>query len=407
MSRWHSIGLDGDVHKPRVMQLVLSLSPGGTERLVIEIVRALSERIDSIVCCLDQPGAWADELVALGVPVVSLAREPGFHPALAVRLARVLKQRDIDIVHCHHYSPYVYGLLAAVLQPTVQLVFTEHGRLSDAAPSRKRRFVNPLLSRWPGKLCAVSADLKNHMIAEGFPARRVGVTYNGIDPGQRPTAAERRAARESLGLPEGAFVVGTVGRLDPVKNLHLLLQTHAFLVSKHSHVRTVIVGDGSERASLEAHAQSLGITDSITFAGYRADVRALLPAFDVYMNTSSYEGVSLTILEAMATALPVVATRVGGNPEVVIDQETGLLLPSIARSLADAVGGLIHDERRRRVLGDAGRFRVKRHFSIARMVEEYASVYLGTRPAANAAPPSNAPTAAEPISVSDATRSIV
>lgn len=361
------------------MQLVLSLSPGGTERLVIEIVRALSPRIESMVCCLDQPGAWADELVQLGVPVISLSREPGFHPALAMRLARVLKERDIDVVHCHHYSPYVYGLLAAVLKPTVQLVFTEHGRLSDAAPSRKRRLVNPWLSRWPGTLCAVSADLKNHMVAEGFPASRVGVTYNGIDPGHRPTAFQRTAARAALGLSEDAFVVGTVGRLDPVKNLPVLLQAHAFLVSKYPHLRTVIIGDGDERAALESHAHRLGVTDSITFAGYRSDVRLLMSAFDVYANTSTYEGVSLTILEAMATALPVVATRVGGNPEVVIDDETGYLVPAAARAVADAIGGLIHDERRRRVMGDAGRFRVKRHFSIARMVEEYAEIYLGSR----------------------------
>jgi glycosyltransferase involved in cell wall biosynthesis len=395
------------VQKPRVMQLVLSLSPGGTERLVIEIVRALSDRIESVVCCLDQPGAWADELVTMGVPVISLSRQPGFRPGLAMRLAKELKDRHIDIVHCHHYSPYVYGLLASVMKPTVQLVFTEHGRLSDAAPSRKRRFVNPLLSRWPGKLCAVSADLKNHMVAEGFPARRVGVTYNGIDPGRRPTPAQRSEARASLGLSEDAFVVGTVGRLDPVKNLHMLLQSHAFLVSKHPHVRTVIIGDGPERTALEAHAQGLGIGDTIIFAGYRSDVRQLMAAFDVYANSSQYEGVSLTILEAMAAALPVVATRVGGNPEVVIDQETGFLVPSLARSLSDAIGTLIYDERRRRVMGDAGRFRVKRHFSMARMVEAYAGVYLGTRPAANDAAPPNAPMPADTMSVSDATRSTV
>jgi glycosyltransferase involved in cell wall biosynthesis len=315
----------------------------------------------------------------MGVPVISLSREPGFHPALALRLARILKERHIDIVHCHHYSPYVYGLLASVLNPRVQLVFTEHGRLSDAAPSRKRRLVNPILSRWPGKLCAVSADLKNHLVAEGFPARRVGVTYNGIDPGHRPSSFQRAAARAALGLPETAFVIGTVGRLDRVKNLHLLLQAHALLVKTHPSVRTVIVGDGDQRAALEAHAQTLAVKDSITFAGYRSDVRLLMSAFDVYVNTSTYEGVSLTILEAMATALPVVATRVGGNPEVVIDQETGFLVPAVAASIAEAIGLLIHDERRRRVMGDAGRFRVKRHFSIARMVEEYAAVYLGTR----------------------------
>jgi glycosyltransferase involved in cell wall biosynthesis len=267
--------------------------------------------------------------------------------------------------------------------------------------------VNPLLSRWPGRLCAVSADLKNHMVAEGFPARRVGVTYNGIDPGHRPTAFQRASARAALGLPEDAFVVGTVARLDPVKNLHLLIQAHAFLVSRHPQIRTVVIGDGAERAALEEHAARSGFAASITFAGYRSDVRLLMAAFDVYVNCSSYEGVSLTILEAMATALPVVATRVGGNPEVVIDHETGLLVPGNPRALADAIAGLVHDDRRRHAMGDAGRFRVKRHFSIARMVEEYAEVYLGTRPAASAAAPAIAPKAAETISVNDATRSIV
>jgi glycosyltransferase involved in cell wall biosynthesis len=389
------------------MQLVLSLSPGGTERLVIEIVRALAQRIESVVCCLDEPGAWAAELTAMGVPVIALGRTPGFHPSLAVRLAHVIKEHDIDVVHCHHYSPYVYGLLASVMRPHVKLVFTEHGRLSDAAPSRKRRLVNPLLSRWPGKVCAVSADLRNHMVAEGFPSRRVGVTYNGIDPGQRPNPGQRESARAALGLPNDAFIVGTVGRLDPVKNLPSLLQTHAFLVTSHPQVRTVIVGEGSERQALERQAADLGITRSITFAGYRADVRFLMAAFDVYLNCSTYEGVSLTILEAMASALPVIATRVGGNPEVVIDQETGLLVREQPRLLADAIGSLIHDERRRHAMGDAGRFRVKRHFSLARMVEEYADVYLGTRRAATPVAPANAPIAADRMSVNEATRSIV
>src|SRR5262245_30876108 len=128
------------------MQLVLSLSPGGTERLVIEIVRALAEQVDSVVCCLDEPGGWADELAQLNVPVVSLSRAAGFHPSLAVRLSRIMRERNIDVVHCHHYSPYVYGLLASIITPGVRVVFTEHGKLSDHPPSTKRRLINPLLS---------------------------------------------------------------------------------------------------------------------------------------------------------------------------------------------------------------------------------------------------------------------
>jgi glycosyltransferase involved in cell wall biosynthesis len=398
------------------MQLVLSLSPGGTERLVIEIVRGLADRVDSIVCCLDEPGAWAAELAAINVPVVTVQRTPGFHPSLAIRLARMMKDRAIDIVHCHHYSPYVYGLLASMLRPGVKLVFTEHGKLSDHGPSTKRRIVNPVLSRLRARVCAVSADLKQHMVAEGFPASRVDVLYNGIDPGSRPTIADNRAARTALGIPHDAFVVGTVGRLDRVKNLSLFLDAHAVLAARQSNVHAVIIGDGPERAFLEDQARHLGITTSVTFAGYRQDVRALMAGFDVYLNCSLYEGVSLTILEAMAAGLPVVATPVGGNPEVVVDQETGLLVPARARALAEAVSGLLHDPRRRRVMGDAARWRVIRHFSIARMVDDYARAYLGSRDIAPppevdkldaAAPPTNAPITAETMSVSDAMRSIV
>ena len=389
------------------MQLVLSLSPGGTERLVIEICRRLAGRADSMVCCLDEPGGWAAELEALHVPVVALRRQPGFQPLLAVQIARLMKANDIDVVHCHHYSPYVYGLIASRLA-NVRLVFTEHGRLSDAAPSRKRRLVNPWLSMLGGRVCAVSADLKQHMVAEGFPARRVQVVYNGIDPGHRPTSIGRHAARETLGVPRDAFVTGTVGRLDPVKNLTAMLRAHALLIENHPDTRAVIVGDGPERGALEALAAELGIADSVLFTGYRSDVRALMAAFDVYLNTSTYEGVSLTILEAMAASLPVIASPVGGNPEVVIDQETGLLVPAGARAIADAISLLWLDPRRRGLMGDAGRHRVIRHFSIGRMVDDYASAYhLAVTNNATSDAPMKAPTAAETISVTDPTRSTV
>lgn len=377
------------------MQLVLSLSAGGTERLVIEICRHLSADIDFTVCCLDEPGQWAAELGQLGIPVVSLARTPGFHPSLAIQVGRLLSSQRIDVVHCHHYSPYVYGLLATVLHPRVRLVFTEHGRLSDAPPSRKRRFVNPVLACWPGRVCAVSADLKQHMVAEGFPARRIEVLHNGIEVGGRPRPWQRQAAREALGLSPRAFVVGTVGRLDPVKNLPVLLRAHAVLVAERPDAQLVLVGEGAERAALQAEARNLGIAGSVHFVGYRQDVRVLMSAFDVYVNCSTYEGVSLTILEAMASTLPVVATRVGGNAEVVVDHETGRLVPGYPRALAGALLDLARNPVGRHTMGEAGRWRVKRHFSMERMVRQYASAYLGPRSIATAAPPHKAPATCE------------
>jgi glycosyltransferase involved in cell wall biosynthesis len=375
---------------------VHSLSPGGTERLVIEICRYLTGRVDSTVCCLDHAGDWAAELAPLGIPVTALARQPGFRPTLALDLARVITDRQIDVVHCHHYSPYVYGLLATVLHPRVRLIFTEHGRLADASVSRKRRLLNPMLACWPAQLCAVSADLLQHMVAEGFPGNRLQVVYNGIDAGERPLRAHRQAARAALGVPGDALVVGTVGRLDPVKNLGALLRAFAALVVEHPAARLVIVGDGPEREALLAAAHQFNVADRVVFAGYRADVRALMPAFDIYANTSSYEGVSLTILEAMAAGLPVVATRVGGNPEVVIDGETGRLVSGHPHSMAGALVELADRPALRLAMGAAGRWRVKRHFSLDRMVEEYAAAYLGTRPVANSAAPIMAPAACAP-----------
>lgn len=379
--------------KPRVMQLVLSLSPGGTERLVIEICRHLANRIDSSVCCLDEPGAWAAELAPLDIPVMSLSRQPGFHPGLALELARVIKARQIDVVHCHHYSPFVYGLLATVLHPRVRLVFTEHGRLANTGTSRKRQIVNPMLAWWPARLCAVSADLRRHMISEGFPGRRLEVVYNGIAAGERPRPAQRQAAREALGLAPGALVVGSVGRLDPVKNLPALLRAHARLLAEHPEARLVIVGDGPDREALHAEALALNIAGAVVFTGYRADVRTVMPAFDIYANSSRYEGVSLTILEAMAAGLPVVATDVGGNPEVVCDHETGRLVAGHAGALAGALIELANHPKRRHAMGDAGRWRVKRHFSLDRMAEHYAEFYLGPRHHANSAAPVMAPAA--------------
>src|SRR5206468_2914697 len=204
-------------------------------------------------------------------------------------------------LHCHHYSPYVYGLVATLLRRGAGLVFTEHGRLSDQAPSRKRRRINPLLERFRGEIFAVSGDLKRHMVAEGFSDARVSVVHNGIEVGPPVQPEDRARAVE----------------------------------------RTVV------------------------FTRFRADARQLLPALDLFANSSIHEGLSLTILEAMACELPVVATRVGGTPEAVADAQTGLLVPPRApQALADALLALAASPERRRAMGCAGRLRAIQHFTL-------------------------------------------
>jgi L-malate glycosyltransferase len=363
---------------PKVMQVLLSLTPGGTEHLVVQICKRLPPEFGTVVCCLDAEGEWAADLKARGIEVRALRRPAGFRPQVGRAIARFAAEHDIDVLHCHQYSPFVYGRIAAMWNRRLKIVYTEHGRLSDAPPSWKRRLVNPLLSRFDGSIVAVSHELRDFMIESRFPRDRVRVIHNGIEPEQAATALDRRRARRLLGLDDHSFVVTSVARLDPVKDLMTLLEAFAVVRARVPSARLVIVGDGPERQRLAERADRDDLAGSVRITGYRSDVRALLPAADVYASSSISEGVSITILEAMATGIPVVATAVGGTPEIMSDGSDGILVPSRDPArMAAAILSLADDHRRRRALAAAARRRLEAWFTIDRMVDDYARSYRG------------------------------
>ena len=362
----------------RVLHIVLSLHPGGTERLVVDMVRRAPTWVEPRVACLDDAGLWAASLEEMDVPVVALHRRPGFRPELALKIARLAGAHDVDVLHAHQYTPFAYASLAKLLRPKLRLVFTEHGRLADAPPSPRRRIANAFFGRVPGRFFAVSDELRRFLEREGFPAGRLEVLPNGIDLGPVPSPAARARAREALTVREDELLVGTAARLDPVKGLDVLIAAFALVRARSPQVRLVVLGEGPERAALERQIEERGLSEEVRLAGHRADVRELLPAFDLYVNSSTYEGVSLTILEAMAAALPVIATSVGGNGEVVEDGRTGILVPARdPDALATAMIALLADPGRRRALGDAGRARAEQRFAFDRMMSMYLAAYLG------------------------------
>jgi glycosyltransferase involved in cell wall biosynthesis len=359
-----------------VLHVVLSLWPGGTEQLVVEICKRSPEQFRPVVCCLDDHGSWGADLARRGTEVIALRRRPGFRPTLGYQIASLAARHNASILHCHHYSPFVYGRLAKLVRPGLQVIFTEHGRYNDGPPLPKRKIVNPWLARIPGPIYAVSASLREHMVAEGYPADRVGVIHNGIDPGRMPGEGERQRARAALGAGDDTFLVGTAARLDPVKDLPTLIAAFASLRSAERRARLVIAGEGQERAPLERQIADLGLGADVTLLGHREDVRALMPGLDVYVNCSISEGISVTILEAMAACVPVVATHVGGNPEIVADGSNGLLVPARTPSeLASAIGLLAAAPAMRRTFGREGRRTVERDFRIDQMVDKYARIY--------------------------------
>ncbi|MEO8256564.1 MAG: glycosyltransferase [Acidobacteriota bacterium] len=361
--------------RPGILHVVLSLQPGGTEHLVIEMCKRMTAFAPT-VCCLDDEGEWAAGLKARGIEVVALHRGAGFRPDLGRRIARLALDRGAGLLHCHQYSPFVYGRIATYWSPRLQLVYTEHGRLSDAPPTWKRQLANRILSIGDGSIVAVSHELRRYMIDSRFPDHRVEVIHNGIDIGTLPSLEERWHARRALGLEDDALVVATVARLDPVKDLGTLLEAFVLLHRQVPHARLLIVGDGPEYGDLMERASRADLAGLVHMTGYRADVRALLPAADVYASSSISEGVSLTILEAMGAGVAVVATAVGGSPEVLPDDSVGVLVPSRDPvRLAAAIIALAGDRPRLAAVARGGRQRLESAFTIDRMVGDYERIY--------------------------------
>jgi len=329
------------------------------------------------VCCLDEEGAWADGLRAEGTEVTALRRRSGFHPSLGSAIATTANRNHADIIHCHHYSPFVYGSLARMWRPSSKVIFTEHGRLSDAPPSTKRMIANWILRRAPQEVFAVSEHLKGHLVAEGFSKEQVQVLYNGIDVGPLPDARARSCVRQRLAVSDDTLVVGTIARLDPVKDLDTMIRATTMLAARRPTL-LIVIGDGVERSRLETLTAQLGADTFVRFLGHREDARTWLSGCDVYANSSIHEGVSLTILEAMAAGLPTVATGVGGTPEI-IDASCGRLVPARdAAALADALDELAQRDAVRHELGQRARQRVEQRFTIERMVQEYRAAYYRT-----------------------------
>ena len=371
-----------------VLQLVLSLCIGGTEKIVYDLVRRMKEAgIRPLVCCLDEIGEFGEMLRhEEGIPIESLQRKPGLDYPLFSRIADRIEDLEPDILHAHHYSPFFYGLFGALLArrrrkgPMPRLVFTEHGIEYPFRRRWKRCLLNPLLLRMADEVTTIARHTRNNLAKyENYPPDRVRVLYNGIDVGAYSGGKSREAARDFLGLSPRNQIIGVVARLDPVKNHPMLLRAFREVSDRFPGTRLMIIGEGPARTDIEALVDRMQLRSRVLFLGARRDVADIIRAMDIFALPSFSEGMSVTLLEAMAAELPVVATRVGGNDEVVVDGETGFLVPDDdARTMANRLMALLENDRLRRKMGSAGRKRVEAVFSVERMVDRYAALYEGT-----------------------------
>lgn len=364
--------------KLRVLHVTFDMAIGGTEQVIRQLVLNLpsTEFTNEIFCIDGKVGAVGDALAATGIPIHQAARRGGLDKKLIRTLRQTISDGQFDIVHCHQYSPWVYGWFAA-WGTKAKVVFTEHGRFFPDRYRGKALPLNVLMALTTSAITAISAATRDALAKyEWVPKFKVKVVYNGIQPLQ-PDLSQVAALREELKITPNQLVLGTVARLDPVKNQSMMLRAFANVVADYPDTRLLIVGDGPSRSMLETLAVELAIEQQVMFTGFKTNVADYLALMRVYLLSSHTEGTSMTLLEAMHLGLPCVATAVGGNPEIVLHAETGLLsADDNAEQFAAHIKQLLDSKAEAKRLGSSGLQRFNQSFSVEQMVMQYKFIYL-------------------------------
>jgi glycosyltransferase involved in cell wall biosynthesis len=322
--------------------------------------------------------AWGNDVISLDISKKKLRR---FQPSLVFQLARIIEEQGIDIVHCQLHKPTVYGALTAYMTGK-NLKVISHVRGLNRTRSFQRKLLNGILFRRISRIIAVSNAVRDDIVRTNFMCSpgKVVTIYNGIDvKAFMDSDLTREEARTQLGLSDkDAFVYGTVGRLAETKGQKVLLKSFARVYEKYPKSWLIITGKGRLESELRALAAELNIHERVVFLGYRTDILEVLKAYDVFVLPSIAEGLPGALLEAMATGIPVIASRVGGVPEILNDPNLGSMVsPSSRDELASAMERLCSmDEMRRNMIGETLRANVLEKFTKERMISAISREYV-------------------------------
>ena len=366
----------------RILHILNRLERGGTELIVLKLILGLSEgpfehRLASLRGM--DPGLANEPLP--GGELLSPGKEKSGFQFLLFRLARLMRAYRPHIVHSRNWGA-IEAIPAARLAQVPVAIHSEHGYELDMLVGlpKRRRVLWRAAHAMADAVFAVSRELRDYHACQAWLSpERIRVIYNGVDT-QRfsPRPDARASLRRRFRLPENRFIVGTVGRMVPIKDHPTLLRATEILARHRTDVHALLVGSGPE---LERNQQlvrgSPDLAGRVTFIGASEEVPELLNTMDAFALPSVFEGLSNTLLEAMATGLPVIATGVGGNTEVIEENRSGWLFrPRDAETLASRLGLLASQEDLRRQYGAASRVRAVERFSLRRMLEDYSHLYL-------------------------------
>ncbi len=362
--------------KIRVMQIINSLDIGGAERVAINIAANLDpQRFDPMILTLEGLGPFSAVLDRQGIEYASLFKKPGTRPSTFFGIAQQIRERKIDIVTTHNYGALYYGSFGSRIGGCRRLLHVDHNRMYAS----KRRLLIPhkLPASMAYKVIAVSKEIRTYLIShEGIKPERIGIISNGIDEGLYTGNLDRRLVKTRLGIPEDRILIGTGARLVPEKGLTHLLDAMSILGKKRGDFLLVIAGDGPLRKDLEKRVRDNGLSSHVSFLGERTDFHEIIRLFDIYVLPSVSEGLPLSLLEAMAARKAIVASKVGGIPDVITAGNNGLLVPpGEPRPLSDAIGYLMDNPLKRSEFGERAYAGFREKHSAKTMADAYGLLY--------------------------------
>jgi glycosyltransferase involved in cell wall biosynthesis len=367
-----------DIRQANVLHVFLELNVGGAQQLLLTTLRhADRSKFNYVICCLKSRGDLADEVEKLGVKVVCLNRLGKSNDLGAIlSLINIIQLHNIDIVHTHLYSrSNFYGRGAAMIAGVPVIVATEHGPVGGS--SWKKRLSDRMLWRYTDHIVAVCEAVRPPLLKRNRTTPpKVSVIYNGVDLDRFAIKRSKHQVRQDLHLEADAPVIGVIARLDAVKGHQYLLEAMPEILMSIPQAQLMFVGTGPLEQWLHQRIAQLALKSHVLFLGLRRDIPELLKAMDVFVLPSLCEGLALALLEAMACCLPVVASRVGGIPEVVEDGRTGVLVPpGDSDALAQAIIVLLKDEEKRHRMGMLGKERVLSQFTAQHSVAQLEALY--------------------------------
>lgn len=363
-----------------VLHLIVTLPVGGIEQRLKElVVRYSKDEFRPIVCCLRDKNVIGREIEQSGVEVIALDRMRGhrFDPLLVWKLYRLMVEREIHVVRMHEYHASLYGRLASLLAKPPVVVSSVHNVYRRNL--RHRFWINRFLARSTDRIIANSERVKEDILRfDRVPSNQVAVIPNGIDTGLLENLLSKKEARKKLGIPEDVFLIGTVGRLSPLKGHPDLLHAFRLLLDEEGSLPLclILIGDGPLRESLERTVREIGLEKNVFFLGTRRDVPDCLAALDLFVFSSLWEGQGVALIEAMAAGLPIVSTNYEGAREIVTDRVEALLVePGNPKALKEGLVSLLRDGELRRSLAEAARRRAAAHFSVQGFVSAFEDLY--------------------------------